>query len=145
MKTVEEIAELSGRSVYTVRHWAWNNGMERVNGRYYFDEAQKSAFLGRRTVEGGAPQSAGAVAKRAGCSREKVRQWAIKNKVRRIGHSYFFELAQEKAFLAWSAAQKVGPKPKEKEPKPPARPRGRPRKEGPKPEKGPRGRPKKLI
>jgi hypothetical protein len=90
------------------------------------------------------PRSAGAVAKRAGCSRERARKWAIANGVEKMG-SYYFTPEDEKRFLDWSAVQRVGRPFKDPVDLPPKRPRGRPRKEVVPKEPGKRGRPRKII
>jgi hypothetical protein len=144
MKTAEEVARISGMSIFRVRHWARDNGYPRKSGRYFFDEAMEALFMNRRTLDGD-PHSARTLAKKTGWSPEKVRKWAGAHGVEMRGASYYFTLDQEQQFER-EAKIPVG-RPKKEQPKitGPKRPRGRPRKENPPKASGQRGRPRKII
>jgi hypothetical protein len=144
MKSVEEIARISGRSIFRVRNWAREYGMKRTSGRYFFDEAQEAAFLSRRTMEG-VPRSARTIAKKTGWSPEKVRKWAGEHGVEIREGSYYFTLDQEQQFEREAKIPVGRPKKEQPEVTGPKRPRGRPRKEKPPKEPRQRGRPKKII
>jgi hypothetical protein len=142
MKSVEEIARISGRSIFRVRNWAREHGMKRISGRYFFDETQEAAFLSRRTLEG-APRSARTIAKKTGWSPEKVRKWASEHGVEMRGGSYYFTLDQEQQFEREAKIPVGRPKKEQPEATGPKRPRGRPRIEKPPKVPGQRGRPRK--
>jgi hypothetical protein len=89
MKSVEEVARISGMSIFRVRNWAREHGMKRTFGKYFFDKAQEAAFLNRRTLAG-APRSGRTMAKKYRCSVEKAAQWARKNGVQKAGRQLLF-------------------------------------------------------
>ncbi|MDR0583311.1 MAG: hypothetical protein LBG57_03035 [Treponema sp.] len=129
MKSVEEVARISGMSIFRVRIWAREHGMKRMSGKYFFDEAQEAAFLNRRTLEGD-PRSGRTMAKKYRCSVQKAAQWARKNGVQKRGNSYYFTLEDEAKFEKVKDVRMGRPSKEKSEVKEPKRPRGRPRKDG---------------
>jgi uncharacterized protein YjcR len=142
MKNVEEIARISGMSIFRVRNWAREHGMKRKSGRYFFDEAHEAAFLNRRTLDG-APRSARTIAKKLNWSPEKVAKWAREHGVEKRDGGYYFTIDQEKQFEKEAKIPVGRPRKEQPEPPKPKRPRGRPRIEKPPKVPGWRGRPRK--
>jgi DNA-binding CsgD family transcriptional regulator len=132
MKTTEQIADETGLSVHTVRHFANAHGMKLAGGRYWFDEKAEALIKGRRTLEGD-PHSARTIAKKNGCSVEKVAKWARNNGVVKRGAIFYFTPEEADRFAMEKDLPVVG---RPKNPiadvsEKPKLPRGRPRKEKP--------------
>ncbi|MDR0586844.1 MAG: hypothetical protein LBG26_06355 [Treponema sp.] len=142
MKSVEEIAQISGMSIFRVRGWAREHGMKRTSGRYFFDEAREAEFMNRRTLKGD-PRSARTIAKKTGWSPEKVVKWAREHRVEKREGSYYFTLDQENQFKREAKIPVGRPRKEQSETAEPKRPKGRPRIEKLPKVPGRRGRPRK--
>jgi hypothetical protein len=144
MKSVKELARISGRSIFRVRNWAREHGMKRTSGRYFFDDVHEAAFLSRRTM-GGAPRSARTIAKKTGWSPEKVRKWAGEHGVEMRGPAITSPWTRSSNLKGKRRFRLDGPRKNSRNEPDRSGPCGRPRKEKPSKMPGQRGRPSKII